>query len=891
MARSLPPKPSRSGEPQAGGLLLLDGYSLLFRAFFALQHLTNRLGDPTNALFGFFRMVAAVYAETQPSHMAVALDHPGPTFRDQLFDGYKGTRKETPTELREQLEAVRGLLDAVQIGWIDQEGLEADDLIATLATRARADGICSLVVTGDRDGLQLVEDPWVTILLTRKGVSDLAWMDEAGVEERYGVAASQYADLAVLRGDKSDNLPGVPGIGEKTGAALIREYGSLEGVLANLGSLPPRPREAISERTEELRLAKRLTELRRDAEIGVDLDYFRVGPWDAAGAERVFVGTYDLRSPFNALKSAFGARKDMSREAGPSHSDRAPVKRLAIAQLVDVLDYPGSLYVAASYEGSPGRSVLSRIAIGSEQGWCPADPAEIGAAAERFAAHELVGLDLKSLIRSLALFHGVELPAQRFVDLGVLAYLVDPELGRDTLAGLVSSLIGSTDASPPGGESAQGLFDSSADDSEVEQLQQLIELKAELAGRLAESGMEELAWRVEVPLLEVLAEMEIAGVKVDALRLDEIGAELSSEAAVAERQLYSLAGEQFNPNSPKQLAEVLFNRLGLTGTKKTKSGYSTDASVLEALRDAHPLVPVLLRYRELEKLRNTFFEGLRSEIGLDGRIHASYNQTVARTGRISSERPNLQNIPVRSEEGRQFREVFVAPEGSLLVSADYSQIELRVLAHLSGDESLSAALRSDEDVHRLVAARVFGVAPSEVSYEQRSVAKMVAYGLSYGMEAYGLSQRLAVPPAEAEAILDAFFTAFPGLRSYRSIAVEEARRLGYTATLLGRRRYIPELSSSNRSMRLSAERQAMNAATQGLAADIFKIALVEMGRRLKPLSALLVLQVHDEVVVETPAERVEEVKAVVVSAMTGAYALSVPLVVNVGVGPSWAAAK
>ncbi len=889
MARSLLPPASPSGEARRGGLLLLDGYSLLFRAFFALQHLSNRLGDPTNALFGFFRMVAAVYTQVQPEYVAVALDHPGPTFRDQLFPGYKGTRRETPTELKEQLEAVRGLLDAARIGWIDHEGLEADDLIATLATRARSEGVRSLVVTGDRDGLQLVEDPWVTILLTRKGVSDLTWMDEAGVVERYGVKSSQYADFAVLRGDKSDNLPGVPGIGEKTGAELIRNYGSLEGVLDGVESLPLRLRQAISERVEELRLAKQLTELRRDAEIGVGLEHFRVGTWDPVAAERVFVETYDLRSPFDALKRAFSARGQITAAGSLPSRPKVPVEPLAQCAFADLLEASGDLYVYASYDGEPGRSRVSRLAIGNGKCWCSVAPAEIADVAGRIGTRALVGLDLKLLIRSLALLHGVQLRAQRFVDLGVLAYLVDPSLGRINLAGLVAAVIGTSP--PPDGEGEPGLFDGGIEGDEATQLLQLAELKVELLERLNKDGIEELAWSVEVPLVRVLAEMEIIGVKVDRRRLDEIGADLASEAAVAQRQLYHLAGEEFNPNSPKQLADVLFNRLRLAGSKRTKSGYSTDASVLEGLRDAHPIVPVLLRYRELEKLRSTFYEGLRAEVSEDGRIHASYNQTVARTGRISSERPNLQNIPVRSEEGRRFREVFVAPEGRVLISADYSQIELRVLAHLSGDEALLAALQSDEDIHRSVAARVFKVPPEQVSYEQRSVAKMVAYGLSYGMEAYGLSQRLGVSPADADVILDAFFKAFPGLLSYRRIAVDEARRLGYTATLLGRRRYIPELNSSNRSVRLSAERQAMNAATQGLAADIFKIALVELRERLEPLSALLVLQVHDEVVVEAPADRTEEAKAVVVSAMTGAYTLSVPLVVNVGVGPTWASAK
>jgi len=843
-------------------------------------------GVATNALYGFTSMLANVVADLHPTHLAVALDAQGPTFRDEALESYKAQRSPTPDELREQLEAARGVLDALAVPALEVSGFEADDVIATLATRARDDGFQVRIVTGDRDLLQLVEDPAIWVLLTRKGVSNLELFDEARVAEVYGVPPSRYADLAALRGDTSDNLPGVPGIGPKTAAALIARFGSLEGILANLDALTDRQRRAIEHARDSLLTGRALTQLRRDVAPLPPPSELALGPWDPRRAEELLVGTFELRRPFAALRRAFADRPTV---VSPSEEAATVVAKLASAVPGAVLERArasGELAVAAAWEGEPGRSRISELALSADGLVCSAMVSEVAPLLSgQLGGVALVGVRVKEFVRSLSLEHGIRLDIGSLVDLEVLGWLVD---SADVAHGIralaerwcrippreVPPLEAETDAGRPRAD-----------------VELVWPVARSLWKRVEADGLGELAREVEVPLTRVLTDMEVRGVAVDREVLGVIGAELAAErdAALAEVQRY--AGEPLNPNSPKQLAAVLFERLGLPAGRKTKTGYSTDARVLEGLRDAHPIVPALLRFRELDKLLSTFFEGLRAEIAPDGRIHATFNQAVARTGRISSERPNLQNIPVRSEEGRRFRDVFVAGEGNLLVAADYSQIELRVLAHLSGDEELVRILSGSGDVHQMVAARVFGVPLEQVDPHQRSVAKMVTYGLSFGMEAYGLAQRLGVSPPEAESILTDFFTAFPGLRAYRDRAVSEARERGYTTTLLGRRRYLPDLASSNRTVRQSAERQAMNAATQGLAADIFKIALVRLAPRLVGLGAGLVLQVHDEVVVEVPAERVEEAREVVVDVLEHAYALSVPLRVQVGVGPSWGSAK
>ncbi|MHB8189551.1 MAG: DNA polymerase I [Ferrimicrobium sp.] len=876
-------------------LLVIDGYSLAFRAFHAFNainfEMTNGSGMPTTALHGFVKMIADVFKTFMPSHFVVALDYPAPTFRDRLFAEYKGQRSSTPEALVEQLASLRSVLEAIDVEAIDVEGFEADDVIATLVSEARLAGVRSRVITGDRDALQLVHDPECVVMLTRQGVSKLEEMDTDTVIERYGVRPDQYVDFAALRGDASDNLKGVPGIGPKTAAQLIATYGSVAGIRANIDSLPVRHARAIRDNQENLDLALSLTTLRHDVPIGRTVSELAVRPWDSAAAAAVLVGTFDLRKGFESLQAAFKGRNDRSATAF-THDDHPPAALtwLSSKEVLNRASSKGQVYVGFASAGERGRSSVSAFGVAVEGVGTVVvgDEANALLASPEVGGFEWHGLHLKELVRARAMLEGVDAPESQLVDLGVLTYLVDPTERRNDLSELVLRILGRE----VDGEVPVGLFDDIDGVATLRhELAWLPLLEEGLRKRIALDRLERLAFEVEIPLVRVLARMEIYGVAVDEVRLQEIGVDLLSETEGLLERLQELTGATFNPNSPKQLAEVLFERLGLPPGKRTKTGYSTDASVLEQLREAHPAVAVLLRYRELEKLRATFYEGLVAETGSDGRIHATYNQTVARTGRISSEHPNLQNIPIRSTEGRKFREVFVAPPGRLLVAADYSQIELRVLAHLARDPALIQALSADEDVHRMVASFVFGVAPERVTDSQRSVAKMVSYGLSYGMEAYGLSQRLAVSTAEADSILQRFFAAFPTLYEYRDQVVAEARDRGFTRTLLGRRRYLPDLNSTSRTVRLGAERQAMNAATQGLAADIFKIALVRLDARLVESTSRLVLQVHDEVVVEADESEVDWVRSVVTETLSGALELVVPLVVNVGAGRTWADAK
>jgi len=884
---------------EGGLLLLLDGYSLLFRAYYAMaggargeRVLRTSSGVPTGALYGFTSMLAKVVSEQRPTHLAVALDAAAPTFRDEALASYKATRTPTPEDLREQLEASRAVIGALAIPALEVPGFEADDVIATLARRAAKCGLVVRIVTGDRDLLQLVRDPSIAVLLTRKGVSNLEIFDEAKVLEHYGVPPWRYGDLAALRGDSSDNLPGVAGIGPKTAAVLLARFGSLEGILEHLEALTPRQREAIEAARDDLLLGRALTELRDDVEPLPAIEELRLGPWDPARAEALLVGTYELRRPFAALEQAFAGRP--RREGSPREGAIRPASAGAtsvpepssLKEVLDVASDHGTLALVARYGGEPGRSSVLELGLAARGRWWrgPVEDAlePLGAIV---ADLDLVGAAPKEFVRSLALVNGVELVPRSLVDLEVLGWLVDSADVARGVRALAERWLGWE-------QPRASLLEDGVPDGEDPARVVLVEpLANALWERLRRDELEELARSVEIPLTWVLTRMELRGVAVDVARLDAIGAELASERDAALADVQRWAGEPFNPNSPKQLAQVLFERLGLPAGRRTKTGYSTDARVLEGLRDAHPIVPALLRFRELDKLLSTFYEGLRHEIAPDGRIHATFNQAVARTGRISSERPNLQNIPVRSDEGKRFRDVFVAGAQMALVAADYSQIELRVLAHLSGDEELVRILSGQGDVHAMVASRVFGVPLDEVTAHQRTVAKMVTYGLSYGMEAYGLAQRLGVPTPEAEAILADFFDAFPGLRAYRDRSVQEARERGYTTTLLGRRRYLPDLTSPNRSVRQSAERQAMNAATQGLAADIFKIALVRLHDALRGYDAALVLQVHDEVVVEARATQAAEVCAVVVDVLEHAFELRVPLRVQAGIGATWGGAK
>jgi len=888
-----------------GTYLLVDGNSLTYRAFFALpSDMATASGQVTNAVFGFTSMLAYVLKDQAPDGLLVAFDRPEPTFRHEAEPEYKAQRQEAPDILRQQMGLVREVLGALGITTFDLAGWEADDLIATVSDALVARGDDVIIVTGDRDSYQLVEDPHVKVLYNKRGVSDYSLYDEAGIEERTGVRPEMYVQYAALRGDNSDNLPGVPGVGEKTAAKLINKYGGLDGIFEHVDEQTPKLRENLAANEQRARKNVELMTLRHDAPLdGVDLDDLGVTP-DADEVKRLFdfLEFRTLGERIGEALDAMGADVDM----GPAEERQELVAEVVevvspdrVAELIGSLE---TLDLAATWDGDPGRSPLAGIAVvtdadAAEVAWITADALDEPAVREALAAHRAIrGHNVKELMRSL-FARDVEIRGL-VLDTAIAAYLVDPAEARYALPDLIEKY--TRFARPSDDAAADGKLDldgPSLGHAELAGRDALAvhHLAEPMLASLADQGMDALYATVENPLVRVLAKMEHVGVGVDVVELEALNARFAAEAAELIARLREVAGrDDLNLNSPKQLREILYEERGLTPLKKTKTGYSTDASTLEKLKDQWPeFLEPLMRYREVEKLRGTYGEGLIAEVAADGRIHATFNQTVARTGRLSSDRPNLHNIPVRSDEGRHFRKAFVPATGTQLLVADYNQIELRCIAHLAADPGLIEAFTSEQDIHSATASRVFGVEPEAVTLDQRSKAKMVSYGLAYGMEAYGLGQRLNIPTDEAAVILEAYFEAFPNVKEYMDRTVQEARQRGYTETLFGRRRPIPELLNSNYRVRQAGERQAMNAGIQGLAADIFKVALVHIDDALTEggFASRLVLQVHDEVLVEVPEAEREEVGAQVVGLMRGAADLDVPLEVNVAWGRTWADAK
>ena len=885
--------------------MLIDGNSLTYRAFFALPtDMSTASGQVTNAVFGFTSMLINLVRDHQPDLLAVTFDRPEPTFRHERLDTYKANRESAPDILRQQMGLVRQLVETIGLPIIEVVGFEADDVIATIATRAKGEDIATMIVTGDRDSYQLVEDPFISVLYNKRGVSDYALYDEAGILERTGVRPDQYVWYAALRGDPSDNLPGVPGVGEKTAAKLVSTYGDLDGIFANAGAQTPKLRSNLIENEEKARTNAEMMRLVRDVPLEFTFDDFTM-PTPDAEAVRTLFGQLEFGSLTGRFAEAF---EGGSVDDGP----QLPV----IEAEVQVLDAPGAVaaldavagrgapaVMASAWAGSPGTSELTWLAVVLDaeaaevaviEGGIAALPAVTASLGALMSAVPVVAHDAKPLLRWLL---GRDLPRPEVaLDTKIAAYLLDPADARYALAELVERYAGAELAS---GEAAQdGQLDFGGDDNSSVTLGREALAVAVVWPKLVEAlehqGLTGLNENIELPLIGVLARMEHIGVGVDIDELRSISARLASECDRLRELIYAGAGgEPFNVNSTPQLREVLFDRLGLKPQKKTKTGYSTDAQSLEKLRGQHPIIDHLLDYREVEKLRSTYGEGLISAVQPDGRIHATFTQTVARTGRLSSESPNLHNIPVRSEEGRLFRRAFVPAEGFQLLVADYNQIELRCIAHLAEDPGLIEAFTTGADIHDQTASRIFAVESGKVTVEQRSKAKMVSYGLAYGMEAYGLAQRLNIETAEARDILEAYFIAFPSVRAYMDRTVAEARERGYTETLLGRRRKLPDLQSGNYSVRLAAERQAMNAGIQGLAADIFKLALVRLDRALAETGGRtrLILQVHDEVVCEVTPDEHESATGIVLEAMTGAFHLRVPLEVNLAFGANWADAK
>ena len=888
-------------------LVLLDGHSLAYRAFYALPtDLATKAGTVTNAVYGFTSMLVKLLSDEKPEYVAVAFDAPVRTFRYDLDPEYKAGRKETPDLFASQLPLIREVLETLQVPQLCVEGVEADDVIATLATQGAAEGMDVIVVTGDRDAFQLIEDPHIKVLYNRRGVSDYVLYDEAGIAERYlGVTARQYPQYAALRGDSSDNLPGVPGIGEKTAAALIVKYGNLDEVFEHLDELPPKQRQNLGEHKDRVLLNRTMTYLRRDLELDFAPADLRQGAWDSEAVRTLF-NQLEFRSLIARLPMAMGE------SAPPPEADRfeCVVANLgepdeAAQYLAGVANGARRYVLEPRFSGPVGRSDLLGLAVAVDDAgatYLPAHVLETPVVVDALAAllgsggPPLVAHRVKELTHGLRRLPGGQKIDVRTLDLdtAIAAYLLDPAETAYELPVLALRYL-SLDVSEgtPAGEGQLDLDGSSGVEEAGPRAAAVHRLAVALEEGMAARELTDVYQRVERPLVRVLARMEEAGVGVDLEFLRELSVELTKECGELEARIHAAAGERFQVNSVPQLRKILFEKLGLTPVKKTKTGPSTDADSLQKMAADHPIVEELLRFREVEKLRNTYADALPPLVGPDGRIHGIFNQTVATTGRISSEAPNLQNIPLRTPGGREFRRAFIPAEGCELLLADYSQIELRLLAHLAHDPGLIEAFQRDADVHTTTAAKVFGVAEEEVAPFQRRFAKVVNYGLAYGMEAYGLGQRMDIPTDQAKEILDAYFASFPNVKSFMETTVKEARSRGYTTTLMGRRRLLPELSSDNFRIRQMGERMAQNAPVQGGAADIFKLAMVNLDAELeeRAMRSRMVLTVHDEVVLEVPFDEHDAAVDLVREVMESVVTLEVPLKADIAYGATWADAK
>jgi DNA polymerase I len=865
-------------------LALIDGNSIAYRAFYALpEDLATKSGQVTNAVFGFTRMLIRLIKDHHPEAVAVAWDVSRQTFRTVSYPEYKANRNKAPDHFRSQLPLIDEVLQALHINQLREEGYEADDIIASLTKKAVADGWDVLIVTGDRDAFQLVDDH-VNVLYTRRGISDTVLATTDWVTERYGITPAQYVEYAALRGDTSDNLPGVPGVGEKTAAKLIAEYGNIDGVFTAIAEQTPKLRDNLAEHRDQVFLNRELMDLVDDLDIALGTVEFSTREWDRSTVKDLF-DSLEFHTMWSDLEEALPS------SAGPTEILEVESDLVTTADRLGPLAEAAELVVGLVSEGGHPYG----LAVSTGPGQAFVVPFEAAGPILEAIGDGTVGVsghDLKELARALLdLGHDLARPV---MDTALASYIVNPSQRTYALEEIAERLLGLELVSPDA-ESADGMlpFD---DGPDVE----MEGRRVEAVRRLVETLQEELRLReeldlfltYELPLVPVLARMEHAGIGVDRAYLETMGAELRTQIAVVEKQLHELAGEPFNVNSTDQLRSILFDQLGLPVLKKTSTGKpSTDASVLTKLD--HPLVTALLEYRELEKLRSTYVDGYLPLIDGDGRIRTRFNQMAATTGRLSSDSPNLQNIPVRSESGRTIRRAFVAAEGSEFLVADYSQIELRVLAHMSGDPFLIEAFQSGLDIHTATAARVWGVDPGEVTPEQRRRAKMINFGLLYGMEAFGLADRLGISRDEAREHIDTYFAQFHKVKEYMASVVTAARNQGYTTTLFGRRRYLPELKSDNFRIRQMGERMALNAPVQGTAADIIKAAMIELDAtiRSEKLASTLLLQVHDELILEVPDDEKVVAEKLIVETMEGVAGLEVPLVVDVGWGPDLASVK
>lgn len=830
-------------------LMVLDGNSLVNRAFFGIKLLSTKDGRYTNAVFGFQNILLNLLAAHKPDAVAIAWDERAPTFRHEAYDGYKATRHGMPEELAQQMPVLKELLDDLGFVQVSRPGWEADDILGTLAAACEAAGGSTLLVTGDRDSLQLVDASTTVLLATNK---ETLVMDEAAIREKYGVTPPQLIDVKSLMGDASDNIPGVPGIGEKSALALVQRFGSLAGVYENLDdkAIKPKQRENLTNHRDKAEMSLMLGTIRRDVPIETDPAAYARRPGDPAAAARLLAGL-----EMHKLCGRWGLDEATSAPAAAA----APLTEVEPAPLPFLLD--GRCYLAQNGDGGwyavqgdtvylAGEDRLPALLDGPAEIWC---------------------FDAKPLYR-LSLAAGGVGGAIRF-DGKLAAYLLNPSASGYEVHTLAAEY-----------GIAPRFHCAAAPDAGV-----LAALCEALAAGLDKQGERKLHDEMELPLARVLADMERIGFAVDAEGIRAFGDALRAELDGLLESIYAEVGYTFNVNSPKQLGEALFDKLGLPPRKKTKSGYSTDAATLESLRPYSPVIDRILKYRTYSKLLSTYVEGLLKAQAADGRVHSTFIQTEARTGRISSTEPNLQNIPIRTELGSRLRGYFLAGEGQMLVDADYSQIELRILAHITGDEAMQQAFLHGVDIHRSTAAKIYHIPESEVTPALRSASKAINFGIMYGKGAFSLSKDLDVSVKEADAFLQTYLAAFPKVDGYMKDCIAHAKEKGYVETLFGRRRPLPELASSNFQVRSSGERMARNTPIQGTAADIIKLAMVHVWQRLRDegLQARLLLQVHDELIVEAPEYEVEQVKAILQQEMEQAVSYSVPLTAEVGVGKTW----
>jgi DNA polymerase-1 len=880
-------------------LLLLDGHSLAYRAFFALpaENFSTKTGQHTNAVYGFTSMLINMLRDEDPTHVAVAFDVSRKTFRAADYADYKAGRSVTPSEFLGQVPLVQEVLDALRIPFYQVEGYEADDVIATLTTRAAAEGADVLICSGDRDCFQLVSDQ-VTLLYPVRGVSEVWRMTPAAVLEKYGVPPERYSDLAALVGESSDNLPGVPGVGPKTAAKWITQYAGLDGVVAHIDQIGGKVGESLRANLDAVLRNRRLNQLVRDLPLPATMEDLARRAWDREKVHAVFdalefrVLRDRLFATFEAPAEETGSGFDVQGQvvAGSAvgawlAEHTAPGERVGVSVLGTWGRGTGDAHGLALATGAGHAAYLDLVGLDETAeaalaGYLadPAFPKALHDAKGPMHALAARGWTLAGLTSDTALAAYLVKPDQRSYDLADLSLrMLHRELREDT-----------TDT----GQGLLDLGDSSAEHDAMVAAAAVVDLADALDAELERTDGMALLRDVELPLVGVLARMERAGIAVDEAELVGLEADFAAKVRQAQEDAWdAIARRDVNLGSPKQLQEVLFDQLGLPKTKRTKTGYTTDADALTDLyaREQHPFLEALLRHRDAAKLRVTV-EGLLKSIAEDGRIHTTYLQTIAATGRLSSTDPNLQNVPIRTEDGRRIRQMFVVGTGyESLMSADYSQIEMRVMAHLSGDDGLIAAFNSGEDLHSFVAARVFGVPAAEVTPAMRSKIKAMSYGLAYGLSAFGLSRQLGVSTGEAKALMDEYFVRFGEVRDYLGRLVDDARRTGYTATMLGRRRYLPDLTSDNRQRREMAERMALNAPIQGSAADIMKVAMLRVDEALTAAGtrSRILLQVHDELVLEVAPGEHDDIEALVRREMGSAVAMDVPLDVSVGAGHSW----